>query len=286
MLIDFHTHFFPDKLFQAIWKWFEDQGWPIVYKKKADDLVAILKGEGVNRCVSLHYPHKPGLSRSLNAFAHSLAQKYPDFIIPFGSLHPDDENPEKILKECFETYGFGGIKIHCHVQHVAPDDPRMEPIYEICQAYKKIVLIHCGNGPNFKERPTTGYGYDVAEVSGAAPFERALKKHPRLIFVVPHMGFDEIEAFVGLLSDYPNLYLDTSMTLGNYFSTRADVHPEWFHDHSDRILFGTDFPHLPYEWGRELSTLLSLGLGKEKENQILHQNAEKLLGLKKGSNLV
>ncbi len=39
MLIDFHTHFFPDKLFEAIWKWFEDQGWPIIYKKYADDLI-------------------------------------------------------------------------------------------------------------------------------------------------------------------------------------------------------------------------------------------------------
>ncbi len=91
------------------------------------------------------------------------------------------------------------------------------------------------------------------------------------------MGFDEIESFVALLSDYPNLYLDSSMTLGNYFNTKTAVHPEWFDRHSDRILFGTDFPHLPYEWRKELSTLLSFGLGKEKEDKILYQNAEKLL---------
>lgn len=278
-IIDFHTHFFPEKVFSALWRWFDENAWPVntSYRKYADDLVGILKSEGVARCVSLHYPHKKGMAGPLNAFAFDLHGKYPEFVIPFGSLHPDDDNKEEILLECFEKYNFGGIKIHCHVQRTAPDDPRMDALYRICGEREKIVLIHCGTGPHFKGDPSGGYGYDVTRITGARRFEKVLKKFPSVKFVVPHMGYEEIESFAGLLDDYPNLYLDTTMVLAGFFPVK--IKPEWFYDHADKILFGTDFPHIPYEWKREKENIMSLGLGAELEEKIFYRNAQALLGL-------
>jgi predicted TIM-barrel fold metal-dependent hydrolase len=276
-IIDFHAHFFPDRMFDAIWRWFEKFAWPIEYKKYADELISILKKEGVARCVSLHYPHKPGMVEFLNAWAYDLGQKYPDFVIPFGSVHPGDEEKGRILKACFEDYDFKGIKIHCHVEQVAPDDPRMEPIYKICEEYDRILLIHCGTGPHFKEFAVNGYGYDVTHVSGVERFEKVLKKYPKLRFVVPHLGFEEMQAFVNLLEDYPNLYLDTTMILANFFPVPFER--EWFLKYPDRILFGTDFPNIPYEWKKEKEGLERLNLGKEIETKVLYGNAAKLLRL-------
>src|SRR5215470_18718978 len=99
-ILDFHTHFFPDKLMEALWRWFEANAWPIQYKQYADEMVATLRAEGVSHCVSLHYPHKPGMAEALNAWAFRLGKKYSDFITPFGSLHPDDPMKEKILQSC------------------------------------------------------------------------------------------------------------------------------------------------------------------------------------------
>jgi len=263
---------------QAIWRWFETHAWPIEYKLFADEAVAKLKAEGVTRCVSLHYPHQTGMAESLNLWAQRLGEKYPEFVVPFGSLHPDDAGKEKILKACFDDYGFKGLKFHCHVQKMAPEDKRMESIYEICQERDKIVLIHCGNGPHFKENPTAGYGYDVTEISGAKHFERTIRKYSNLRFVVPHLGFEEIDRFVGMLEDYPNLYLDTTMTLAKFFP--HEIRREWFERHTDRILFGTDFPNIPYEWKREKEGLLALNLGEEKEAAIFYRNAHHLLDLK------
>ena len=278
-LIDFHTHFFPDRVMDAIWRWFETHAWPITYKKYADEQVAFLKSQGVVRAVSLHYPHKTGMAGMLNQFAFTLGEKYPDFIIPFGSVHPDDADAEAILRECFEKFRFKGIKIHCHVQHVAPDDPRMEPVYEICQEYKKIILIHCGDGPHFKERPTAGYGFDVALVSGIHRIEKIIPKYPDISFVIPHLGYQEIEKTFNLLTDNPNLHLDTTMALAKYFP--AELKPEWLGDNADRLLFGTDFPNIPYEWKREKENLLAMGLGKEVEEKIFWRNAVRLLGIEK-----
>lgn len=276
-LVDFHTHFFPDRLFEAIWRWFETRSWPIHYKKYADDLIACLKKEGVTHAVSLHYPHKKGMARSLNEFAYQLGRKYPGFLIPFGSLHPDDDDKEEILKECFENFGFKGIKIHCHVQKVAPNDRRMEPIYNICGKYKKIILIHCGTGPNFKANPAGAYGYDVTKITGVRLFEKVLQKFPATPFVVPHMGYEEIESFVNLLPHHPYLYLDTTMVLSEFFP--VDFRKEWLLTYPDRFLFGTDFPNIPHEWKKEKVKIQSLNLGKEVENQIFYTNAAQLLGI-------
>ncbi len=274
-LIDFHTHFFPNKLFDAIWKWFESYAWPIEYKHYADELIGILKKNGVTRAVSLHYPHKPQMAEALNEWAYTLGQKYPDFIIPFGSVHPDDEAPPKILKTCFETYGFKGIKLHSHVQKMSPDDPRLVPIYETLNDYRKILLFHCGTGPHFKEKQVNGYGYDVTSVSGVKLFEKIIGTYPHITFVIPHLGFEEIPEFMTLLDYYPNLYFDTAMALGSFFKIPPPV--DWFHKYPDRFLFGTDFPNIPYPWETEKEALKVLNL--DCENQIFYQNAQKILGL-------
>ncbi|MFO1463409.1 MAG: amidohydrolase family protein [bacterium] len=276
-LIDFHTHFFPNRLMDALWRWFETHAWPIEYKQYADEAVAQLKAEGVTRCVSLHYPHQAGMAEALNAFAFELGKKYPNFILPFGSLHPDDVDKEKILRRCFEDFGFKGLKFHCHVQRMAPEDPRMDAVYELSQAYDRIVLIHCGNGPHFKDSPTKGYGYDVTALSGAAHFEKTIRRYPRLRFVVPHLGFEEMDRFVGMLRDYPNLHLDTTMTLAGFFPN--PIRREWFEAHPDRLLFGTDFPNIPYEWSREKKALQAMTLGPENEAKIFYGNAARLLGI-------
>ena len=261
----------------ALWRWFEAHAWPIEYKLYADEAVAALKSHGVRRAVSLHYPHQPEMAESLNDWARRLGEKYPDFIVPFGSLHPDDRDKEGILRTCFEDYGFKGLKFHCHVQKVAPEDPRMDVVYEVCQAMDRIVLIHCGNGPHFKEKPTQGYGYDVTQLSGADRFEKVIRKYPKLRFVVPHLGFEEMDRFVGMLKDYPNLFLDTTMAIGGYFPN--PVRREWFVEHSDRLLFGTDFPNIPYPWNREMLAMQDFGLGDEIEGKILYGNAATLLEL-------
>lgn len=276
-LIDFHTHLFPNKLLDALWRWFETHAWAIEYKKYVEDLVPFLKKQGVDRCVHLHYPHKVGMTDALNHWAHELEKKYSDFVIPFGSLHPDDEYPEKILRQCFEEYKFKGLKIHCHVQKVAPEDPRMIPIYELCDAYRKIMLIHCGTGPHFKDKPVNGYGYDVTSVSGVKHFEKIIGKYPNMTFVVPHLGYEEVDEFFALLKDYPNLYLDTTMAIANFLP--GVVKPEQIVTHADRLIFGTDFPNIPYEWSREKNNLLEMKIGKENEEKVFWKNATALLGL-------
>ena len=88
---------------------------------------------------------------------------------------------------------------------------------------------------------------------------------------VPHLGADEFDDYRKMLEKYDNLWLDTTMMLAdylpmNYFPQLADMR-------SDRIIFGTDFPNLPYAWDREVKRLLQLNLSDDTLARILGQNA-------------
>lgn len=77
-------------------------------------------------------------------------------------------------------------------------------------------------------------------------------------------GMNQYQEFFDLLERYPNLYLDTTMTLGAFFQTMDDNKPltqmirTMLLKYSDRVLYGTDWPNIPYDWCRELANLVSL----------------------------
>ncbi len=68
-----------------------------------------------------------------------------------------------------------------------------------------------------------------------------------------------------------NLWLDTTMTLADYLP--MDYFPELTEMRADRIIFGTDFPNLPYAWDREIRRLIELKLPDTALERILGANA-------------
>jgi len=66
------------------------------------------------------------------------------------------------------------------------------------------------------------------------------------------------------------------MVVGGWFPRQPD--PGILRRHPDRILYGTDFPNLPYQWDRELKALRALKLPPADEEKILSGNALRLFG--------
>jgi len=50
--------------------------------------------------------------------------------------------------------------------------------------------------------------------------------------------------------------------------------------HPTRILYGTDYPNLPYDWQQELGVIRALKLPPDDEAKILSGNAQRLFGIK------
>lgn len=267
-MIDAHVHLFPDRLADALRAWFDGNAWTIRYRSGAEELVRQLVAGGVHRMVALPYAHKPGMAEALNAFTLDFARQNPA-VVPCCTVFPGEPEQERILEEALGPGGAAGIKLHCHVMRIAPDDPRVDAAWRASARHRKPLVIHGGREPAYD-----GYGIDVHTVSGAERIRRALERHPDAIAVVPHLGGDEYEAFEALLDDFPNLYLDTAMVLAGFFPKGPDL--ELLRRRPERILYGTDFPNLPYEWDRELRVIRSLGLPPEAERLILGGNAQRL----------
>lgn len=271
-IIDAHVHAFPDRMYMAVKRWFELYAWPFEPEGQVMEMMSDLYNRGVEATVLMNYAHQPGLADFLNSSLAEIVGQLPR-AAGLGAVHPDDDNPGSIVHKAIDEYGLHGIKIHTHVIGVAPDDPRMFPIYEAVLENDGIMNIHAGREPASK-----AYGLEVHSVSGVERTEQVLKRYPELKLIIPHLGFDEERKFYRLLDKYPNLYLDTAMVIVDFFPVEIDLRP--LADYADRILFGTDYPHIPYPVDTELRMFLDLELGDEANRKILHENARKLFGFK------
>ena len=272
-VIDAHVHLFPDNLFESIWHGFEKFGWPIRYEFSSQAAIEFLLSRGVKQIVGLHYAHRPGVARELNAYMAKLCRSYQQ-LTGMATVYPGENGADQILTEAFDK-GLSGVKLHCHVQCFDMLGPAMHAIYKLCAENQKPLIMHVGREPK-----SPAYPCDPYELCSADRLEQVIKTYSGLRVCVPHLGADEFESYRRLLETYDNLWLDTTMTLADYlpFSNIPDLGEM----RADRLIFGSDFPNLPYAWDREIQKLCGLNLARERLSKLLSQNAVEFYAINMG----
>ncbi len=265
-MIDAHVHLFPDPFFQALVNWFDKYAWKIRYQETASDLIDFLLAKGFSRIVGLHYSHKPGISGLLNDHMISLCKENPR-VHGMATVFPGEENATQILKDAFSK-GLIGVKLHAHVQWVDLDSDAMNEIFQTCQDLEKPMVIHAGREPRSDDFQ---YQWDPYEYCSVEKVERVLIDFPKLTLCVPHMGADEFTDYERLLSKYDNIWLDTTMMLADFFP--IDYKAPLDSIRPDRVMYGSDFPNIPYGWDLELRSLQAMKLSEDRLRAILHDNA-------------
>lgn len=269
-VIDAHVHLFPDWLFEPIWQWFDTFGWPVRYQMGAEEIIEFLTAHGIKKIVGLHYAHKPGVAGKLNSFMAGLCRRYPQ-LVGTATVYPGEEGAVKLLTDAFES-GLSAVKLHSHVQCFDMDSHGMHAVYAVCQKDKKPLIMHVGREPK-----SPAYPCDPYELCGVEKVERVIRDYSSLKVCVPHLGADEFAEFRELLEKYDNLWLDTTMVLCDYLPG-IEVPPlDTFRQ--DRIMFGTDFPNIPFAWDRELKTLIGFNLSDDYLEAILYKNAAVLFSI-------
>lgn len=270
-VIDAHVHIFPQVIFSAIREWFDENAWEIRYKLRTSQIFDFLLSRGIKHIVALQYAHKPGIADKLNLYMAGKCREHPNRITGMATIFPGEENAGGILKEAF-ALGLCGLKLHAHVQCFDMNSDCMNVIYDICRSNGKPIIMHVGREPK-----SPAYHCDPYEICSADKLERVLQDFPGLKICVPHLGFDEISAYKKLIEKYDNLWLDTTMILAGYFPVKDKIELDSFR--IDRIMYGSDFPNIPYAWDRELKRLKESGLSWDKLEWILKKSAVNFLGL-------
>jgi predicted TIM-barrel fold metal-dependent hydrolase len=268
---DVHVHLHPGRLGEAIQRHFAREGWMPTHSWAPEDVAAALRSHGVERFCFFSYAHKPGMARDLNRWVAETAARLPG-AVPLGTLHADDADLVKVADEALDAHGLAGFKFHCSVQRFAADDRRLFPVYERAEAEGRVFVLHAGTLP-YRDQFT-----------GVAHFRRVMERFPRLRVCVAHMGCFEHEAFLPLTDAYEHLYLDTTMAMAPIAARYVGGDPvnittDQIVRHQDRILFGSDYPLIPYDYEEERRWAVDRGLPEAVRRKIFYANALRFLGL-------
>lgn len=264
MLIDFHTHAFPDKIAsRAIGKLSQDAGGLM---PQTDGSLHSLKEEMAKDGVTLSVVHSiatsPKQQTNVNNFAIEIDQD-PAFIA-FGSVHPDAPDAMEELERIHEA-GLKGVKFHPEYQGFYANDARMKPIYKKISSLGLITLFHAGYD----------YGFPPPYHCMPDHLLGALKWLDSPVVAAHWGGMDCGIQVLNLLCGIEQLWLDTSFGYGAIPKPIAqaiiDKHG------TDKILFGSDMPWHRPTWEKVL--IESLALNSQETEKIYHLNATSLLDI-------
>jgi len=270
-ILDAHVHIFPEGIFKSVWKWFDKYGYPIRYRLDAAELLNFLLLHGVGHVIALQYAHKPGISQGLNQFMAEICNQFSPKVTGMATVFPGEKGVKDILKKAF-SIGLKGVKLHSHVQCFDMNSKDMDIIYDLCSSENMPIVIHAGREPN-----SPAYSYAPYLLCSAEKLERVIKDYPDLKICVPHLGTDEYLEYKQLIEKYDNLWLDTAMVLTDYFPNNKPFPLNEMR--TERIMYGSDFPNIPFAWDRELKQIEKSGLSDHILKQILGKNAAEFFSI-------
>ncbi len=94
-----------------------------------------------------------------------------------------------------------GMKIFPGHDPIYPTDPRLDPVYELCQDTGTPMVIHTGINPG---NPAAAKYNDPAQIIQVAD------RYPGLKIVIAHLFIPEVTYCYEMTCSYPNIYYDTS----------------------------------------------------------------------------
>lgn len=262
MIIDFHTHMFPDKIAGRTLDYLSGIfGASPFADGTHSGLCDSMKKAGVDISIALPAVTKVTQVESINRFASGFT-KGP--VISFGGIHPACENYKEILKE-IKNLGLKGIKLHPDYQDMYFDDIRYEHIIDTASDLGLITVVHAGVDPKCPD--------DVHCTPKMA--RKVLDDVKPEKLVLAHMGGNEMWNDVEKYLVGQNVYFDTGVILDK-------MPQEQFlrivrNQGAERILFGTDSP-----WADQahfVSLLNEMSLGEKEKEAIFAENAKRLLGI-------
>ena len=216
------------------------------------NFVRLLKRSGINKAIVCRYiPRRPTLVG--NQLIHSAIRKYPNNLVGFVWINPNDEGAQQEIRTCVEGWGFRGIKLHLEMEPTSVD--RLGKVFKEAEKFHIPLYVHVGDNFELINRLCEKYAVNI---------------------IIGHLGTGvyelnpkRLKKALRLSRKHDNVYLETS---GNtYFFIKYSLRELG----PLKIIFGSDFPHEhPLVLVRAIETL---DLTNRDKTQILEGNIRKLV---------
>jgi predicted TIM-barrel fold metal-dependent hydrolase len=205
-----------------------------------------------------------------------------NIVVSYGFDNPATVNLEFLRKEHaagrLQSLGEVGVQY----EGLAPNDPKMEPIYALAEELDIPLGIHIG-----LSKP--GVAYDDspkyrAALSNPMVLEEVLLRHPKLRLYVMHAGWPMLDQMIALMWAHPQVYVDVAVI--DWALPRAEFHSYLRRlveaGFGQRIMFGSDQMVWPDAIGRAIEGVESAAfLSTQQKRDIFYNNAARFLRLNK-----
>lgn len=246
MIIDIHTHIFPDFIKNNRTNFFKNEAsFELLYASEksniinGEDLISAMDENGVDLSVTFGFPWKNiELCRQHNDYIWEQVQKYPNRLKGFCCVDIFQTGAVQEVERCLDL-GFSGVgELAIYEDGITEDAlEQLTPIFKVCQESDLPLMMHV-NEP-------VGHLYP-----GKAPIKLVqiydmVKRFPKNKIILAHWG--------GGLFFYSMLKKEVKETLKNvFFDTAASpyLYETSIYEMacqivgSDKILFGSDYPLL------------------------------------------
>lgn len=234
-VVDAHVHLLPPRLQAAVRGFFHTRGFPrdgFAYPADPAAACGRLAAEGVGEAWSLPYVRRPGsaagLNRAMARFAAGHADGAGVRIIGGCTVHPADDRPADLVRSAVEDLGLRVLKLHCSVGDFAPDDRRLDRVWEYVSAVALPVVLHVGHAPDGN-----------TEAAELAPVATVARRYPAARIIIAHCGHPASAAALRLVVEHPGVHADLTPVLRQ--PVRPD--PAALAAVAGKVLFGSDAPN-------------------------------------------
>ncbi len=214
MILDAHTHIFPEEVRRRREDFFADEpAFRLLYdspKSKMvgpEELVAAMEEEGVEAAVALGFPWRQERHwRRHNEVILEAQRRWPRKLIGFCAAHPGRPGGVREIERCLAAGARGIGELAFYLQDRSEELHRLlAPVAELCQHYGAPLMLHATD--------RAGAEYPGRSLTPLAAVYRVIKAFPETTWILAHWGGRL--PFYGLLKKeapetFRNVYFDTA----------------------------------------------------------------------------
>ena len=267
MVIDFHTHIFPEKIAQKTIDYLAEKGGNKPWSDgTVNGLLLGMQRGSVDLSITLPVLTKPEQFESVLNYAITINNQFKgDKVISFAGIHPKCTDIKEKM-QAVKDAGIKGVKIHPDYQGTPIDDNGYIEILTAAKELDLIVVTHAGIDCGYRNMPAMCPPEKLLKVIDLVNYEK---------FVLAHYGSSELFEEVYNLLAGKNVYFDTAYILKmiskEQFLKILEKHG------SDKVLFATDFPWSDMKG--DLEIIRSFIKDETILEKVLYKNALSLLGM-------
>jgi len=212
----------------------------------------------------------PGSWELLPEQVATVVEAHPHHFSGLFGINPYDSIAGvRQLEHWVRDRGFIGAHLYPHWFEKSPDDAHYFPFYTKCAELGVPVQIQVGYSRIYAPEQR------AESVDRPSAIDRIACLIPELKILAIHIGWPWTEEMISVADKHENVYIGTDRHVPSRWpTTLVEYLTTWG---QDKVVFGTDFPVVPYDVARR--EMDALGLPADIEQKLLLDNARRLYGL-------